>query len=278
MPQCLDMASEPTGLKLDRPLVIFDIESTGVSPRADRIIELAVIRIEPDGGERIGHWLVNPTIPIPVESTAVHGITDDIVKDCPTFAQIAGEVDAWLKGCDLGGYNVIRFDIPMLAEEFHRAGLDLDVDSRRVLDAQRIYHQKEPRDLSAALRFFCGREHRDAHGAEADTRATLDVIKGQFRKYPDLPRDLETLDRQFNATDPFNADRGGRLRWVDGELTINFGKKKGARVKDLAASDPGYLKWMLRGDFPMDTRKIVQDALDGSFPPPPGASSVREEA
>jgi len=140
-----------------------------------------------------------------------------------------------------------------------------------VLDAQRIYHQREPRDLAAALSFFCGREHTDAHGAEADAQATLDVIKGQFRRYDDLPRDMETLDRQFNATDPFNADRSGRLRWVDGELTINFGKKKGERVKDLVTTDPGYLKWILRGDFPMDTRRIVQNALDGIYPPAPSA-------
>jgi DNA polymerase-3 subunit epsilon len=164
----------------------------------------------------------------------------------------------------------------MLSEEFLRAGLNLDVDNRRVLDAQRIYHQREPRNLAAALRFFCGREHTDAHGAEADTRATLEVLKGEFRRYADLPRDMETLDRLLNATDPFNADRGGRLRWVDGELTINFGKKKGARVKDLVIEDPGYLKWILRGDFPMDTRKIVQNALDGVYPPAPQARITLE--
>ncbi len=263
-------------INLDRPLAVFDIESTGTSPRADRIIELAAIRVEPDGRETCRHWLVNPGMHIPVESTAIHGITDDIVRECPTFAQIAGQVDAFLKGCDLGGYNVLRFDIPMLSEEFMRAGLNLDVDNRRVLDAQRIYHQREPRDLAAALRFFCGREHADAHGAEADTRATLDVLKGEFRRYDDLPRDMAALDRLFNATDPFNADRGGRLRWVDGELTINFGKKKGVRVKDLVVEDPGYLKWILKGDFPMDTRKIVQDALDGIYPPAPAARITLE--
>lgn len=272
------MSAEPLKIKLDRPLAVFDIESTGISPRADRIIELAVIRIEPDGTETKKCWLVNPTIPIPVETTAVHGITDEIVKDCPTFAQVVHQVDAFLKGCDLGGFNVLRFDIPMLSEEFVRAGLTLDVDNRRVLDAQRIFHLKEPRDLSAALRFFCGRDHTDAHGAEADARATLDVIKGEFAKYADLPLDMETLDRQFNATDPFNADRGGRLRWVEGELTINFGKKKGAKLKELVAGDTSYLKWILRGDFPMDTRKIVQDAIDGIYPPPPGSIAATAPA
>lgn len=257
-------------LILDRPLVVFDIESTGVSPRADRIVELSAIRIEPDGRETERYWLVNPTVPIPLETTAVHGIADEHVRECPTFAAVASQVAEFLEGCDLAGFNVARFDIPMLSEEFMRANVAFDADSRRVLDAQRIFHQKEPRDLAAALRFYCDREHIDAHGAEADTRATLAVIRGQFRKYADLPRDMAALDRLFNAVDPFNADRGGRIRWVDGELTINFGKKKGQKVRALTRDDPGFLKWMLRGDFPLDTRRLVQDALDGIYPPPPG--------
>lgn len=256
-------------LKLDRALAIFDIEATGVSPRADRILELAVIRMEPDGTETAKSWLVNPTIPIPVETTAIHGITDEIVKDCPRFAEVAPAVAEFLHGCDLAGFNLTRFDIPILCEEFMRAGMTFDAESRRVLDAQRIFHQREPRDLTAALAFYCGREHLDAHGAEADARATLEVIIGQFRKYDDLPRDMETLDRVFNPRDPFNVDRSGRLRWVEGEMTINFGKKKGQRVRDLVRNDPGFLKWILRGDFPMDMRKLVQDALDGVFPEPP---------
>ncbi len=265
------MTNQPLPLKLDRPLVIFDIESTGISPRADRIIELAVIKVAPDGSETERYWLVNPTIPIPVETTAVHGITDEAVRDCPTFAQVAPEIDAFLKNCDLGGYNVLRFDIPMLEEEFKRVGLNLDVDNRRILDAQRIYHAKEPRDLTAAYRFFCGSEHLDAHGAEADTRVTLEVLKGQFRKYDDLPHDMATLDRQFNATDPFNADRTGRLRWVDNEITINFGKMKGRRLRDLVTEDIGYLNWILRGDFPLDTRRLVEDAIAGKYPPAPAS-------
>jgi DNA polymerase-3 subunit epsilon len=259
-------------LLLDRPLAVLDIEATGVSPRADRIIELAVIRLEPDGRETARCWLVNPAVPIPLESTAVHGITDEHVRDCPPFAAVAEAVAAFLAGCDLAGFNVLRFDIPMLAEEFMRAGMSFDLDNRRVLDAQRIFHAREPRDLSAALRFYCGQEHVDAHGAEADARATLAVIRGQFRKYADLPRDMEALDREFNALDPFNVDRGGRLRWVDGEMTINFGKKKGERVRDLLAKDPAFLKWMVRSDFPLDTRRLIQDALDGVFPSPPRAA------
>jgi DNA polymerase-3 subunit epsilon len=269
-------------VELDRPLAVFDIESTGISPRADRIIELAVIRIEPDGRETRRTWLVNPTVPIPVETIAIHGITNAAVKDCPTFAQVAADVRDFLAGSDLAGFNLLRFDLPMLCEEFQRAGIAFNPDERRVLDAQRIFHQKEPRDLTAALAFYCGRDHVDAHGAEADAQATLDVIAGQFRRYPDLPRDVEILDRQFNARDPFNADRTGRLRWVDGEVTVNFGRKKGQRLRDLVRDDPGFLKWMLRGDFPLDTRAIVEAAMNGSYPAPPQTATVpprpRDEA
>lgn len=262
--------------RLDRPLIVFDIEATGISPRADRIIELAAIRVEPDGAEVSGYWLLNPGVPIPVETTAIHGITDDIVRDQPTFKDKALEILAFFGDADFAGFNAGRFDIPMLAEEFTRAGIPFDADRRRLLDAQRIFHTKEPRDLSAALKFYCDRAHSDAHGAEADVRATLDVILGQFKRYPDLPRDMETLDRTFNPIDPFNADRSGRLRWVEGELTVNFGKKKGTRVKDLAKDDPGFLKWIIKNDFPQDTRLICENALKGVYPQPPRLKPAAE--
>jgi len=256
-------------IKLDRPLIVFDIEATGTSPRADRIIELAAIRIDPDGKQTNGYWLLNPGVPIPIETTAIHGITDEIVKSCPTFKDRALEILTFFGEADLSGFNAGRFDIPMLAEEFTRAGITFDPDRHRLLDAQRIFHAREPRDLSAALKFYCGRTHEDAHGAEADVRATLAVLLGQFERYTDLPRDMETLDRTFNPVDPFNADRSGRLRWVDGELTVNFGKKKGARIRDLVDSDPGFLKWIIKNDFPQDTRQICENALKGILPQPP---------
>jgi DNA polymerase-3 subunit epsilon len=256
-------------VKLDRPLAILDIEATGVSPRADRIVELAVLRIDPDGTETLRSWLVNPTIPIPVETTAIHGITDDVVRNCPTFAQVADEVRRFLGDSDLGGFNILRFDVPMLCEEFLRAGIAFDADGRRALDAQRIFHLREPRDLSAALAFYCGQAHTEAHGAEGDVRATREVLLGQFRKYADLPKDMEELDRTFNPHDPFDADRSGRFRWVDGEVVVNFGKKKGARLRDLVKSDPGFLKWIIKNDFPRDTRQIAENALAGVFPEPP---------
>lgn len=256
-------------LKLDRPLSILDIEATGISPRADRIIELAILRLDPDGTEQLRTWLVNPTIPIPVETTAIHGITDDVVKNCPTFPQVAEEVKAFLGNSDLGGYNIGRFDVPMLCEEFLRTGVVFDAESRRMLDAQRIFHLREPRDLSAALKFYCGEAHVDAHGAEGDVRATREVLLGQFRKYADLPTDLDELDRMCNARDPFHADRAGRFRWVNGEIVVNFGKKKGARLRDLAKEDPGFLKWIMKNDFPLDTRRIAENALAGIYPEPP---------
>ena len=252
-------------LHLYRPLAVFDIEATGLNIRTDRVVELSIIRVAADWTEQTQTWLLNPTIPIPVESTAIHGITDADVAGCPTFSDVVDEIDAFLADCDLAGYNLIHFDIPILQEEFLRCGRELDIDSRRILDAQRIFHAMEPRDLTAALKFFCGRELVDAHGAEADARATLDVIKGEFEKY-DLPSDMEEVDRRFNARDPLNADRAGRFRWVNGELCVNFGKKKGVSIRQLLENDPGFLKWITKGDFPSDTRQIAADALDGHLP------------
>ena len=255
-------------LGLTRPLAIFDIESTGVNPRTDRIIELSIVKLLPDGSRQVRTWLVNPEMPIPHESTEIHGITDRDVAACPPFIFVVDEVDAFLADCDLGGYNLLHFDIPILEEEFARCGRDLGADSRRVIDAQKIFHKKEPRDLSAAVRFFCGREHEGAHGAEADALATLDVLEGQFERYPDLPTTLDGVEREFNNIDPTNVDRTGRFKWENGEVVVNFGKKKGARLRDLAEDDRSFLKWIIKSDFPVDTRKIAEEALDGIFPKP----------
>lgn len=265
-------------LKLDRPLAVFDIESTGINPRSDRIIELAAIRVEPDGRRVKKHWLLNPGVPIPIESTAVHGITDEAVAHCPKFGDVAAEILAFFQGCDLGGFNHTRFDIPLLVEEFLRVSVTFDVDSRRIIDAQRIFHKREPRDLTAAVKFYCGEAFQDAHGAEADTEATLRVLEGQFRKYPDLPRDPDELDKLLNERDPFSVDRAGRLRWVDNEVTVNFGKKQGQKVRDLVLADPGFLRWMLRSDFPRDTQEIIRNALEGKWPTPPAVTPSSQPA
>ncbi|MCL1887897.1 MAG: 3'-5' exonuclease [Kiritimatiellaeota bacterium] len=256
-------------LTLDRPLCVFDIESTGINVRSDRIIELAVIRVNIDQTETSESWLLNPGIPIPPESTAIHGITDAIVAQCPRFSDVAQEIRDFIGDSDLGGFNVARFDLPLLVEEFIRAAVFFDGTGRRVLDAQRIFHLREPRNLAAALKFFCGKEHTDAHGAEADARATLEVLCGEFERYPDLPRNVAELDEFLNPRDPFDADRAGRFRWVNSELTVNFGKKKGMLVRTLMQEEPSFLWWIVKNDFPADTRKIAEEAARGILPPPP---------
>ncbi|MEG2414705.1 MAG: 3'-5' exonuclease [Kiritimatiellia bacterium] len=258
-------------LPLKHPLIVFDIESTGVSPRADRLIELAAIRLNPDGSQDEKVWLVNPTVKIPVESIAIHGITDAEVATCPTFADKALEIFSFFGECDLAGFSVGYFDAQMLNEEFITAGIrDFHPEARYLLDAQKIYHKREPRDLTAALKFYCGKDlGADAHGALADTRATLAVIIGQFEKYPDLPHDLEAIDKIFNPQDPLNADRMGRFRWIEGEITVNFGKKKGQKLRDLAADKQdgrSFLRWIIKGDFAEDTRRLAEDALNGKIP------------
>ncbi len=257
-------------LKLEEPLVVFDIESTGLSTRRDRIIELAAVRVNPDGSEESRCWLLNPTIPIPPETTAIHGIDDATVRDCPTFADRAEEIFEFFRGCSLGGFNSDRFDIPCLEEEFARVGMNFGSSARKHIDVQRIYHRQEPRDLTTAVRFYLGREHEGAHGAEADARATLDVLKAQLAKYPDLPKDDATLDGYLVPRDPLNADRMGLLRWQDGELCVNFGKKKGESLSRLLIKEPNFLRWIVKGDFDTEVRMIVQDLLEnGRLPPAP---------
>ena len=253
-------------IALDRPLAVFDIESTGLNPRTDRIVELAVLRLEPGGARSSRTWLLNPGMPIPLESVAIHGITDEMVRDAPSFADRADEILAFFRGCDLGGFGLSKLDIPILEEELSRCGMFFNAAGRRLFDALRIYHRREPRDLAAALRFFCGEELEGAHGAEADAAAALRVLEGEFARYPDLPVDPDALDRELNPRDPFNVDREGRLRWVNREATVNFGKKKGKTLRELAEADPGFLRWIVKGDFPLDTRRIASDALAGRFP------------
>ncbi len=267
-------------IKLDRPLAFFDIEATGISPRADRILELCIIRVCPLRGQDRYNQRFNPDgMKIPPESTAIHGIHDEDVKDCPTFAAEAQAILDFLEGCDLGGYNILRFDIPMLAEEMKRAGHSFSVNARRVLDVQRIFHIREPRDLSAALRFYCDTDHVDAHGAEADVVATMKVFEGQLEHYPDLPHSIEALDQVCNPQNPYWVDSTGRLRWLHGQVTINFGKNRGKLLRDLVENDKGFIKWLLKSDFPPDTREIVENAAShGRYPdapkPPPSPSST----
>ena len=257
-------------IQLKRPLIVLDIESTGLSPRKDRIIELAAVKIGVDGTEERRCWLLNPTVHIPDETTEIHKIADEDVKDCPTFAERAAEIFAFFDGCDLSGFNADRFDIPCLEEELGRCGYNLASGRRKHVDVQRIYHRKEPRDLTAAVRFYLGRDHAGAHGAEADARATLEVLKAQMERYDDLPKTTAEMDEYLVPHDPLNADRMGMLRWRNGDLTVNFGKKKGESLRKLLLNEPNYLKWLVKGDFDTEVRMIVRDLLDhGRLPPAP---------
>lgn len=265
-------------LQLDRPLAVFDIESTGTDPFQDRIVELCIVRLFPSGDRDVRTLRINPGIPIPEGAAAIHGIRDADVAACPSFADLAPEILRLFDSCDLAGYNVLRFDIPMLTEEFRRARLTFPMEGRRVIDPQRIFHRREPRDLTAAVALYCGRPHENAHGAEADALATLNVIEGQLAHYPDLPRDAAGLDRYCNPRHPSWADRSGRLRWENGDIVINFGSRKGDRLRDLVRTNSSFLKWMLKGNFPSDTQAIVRDALEDRYPPPPTPPSAEDAA
>ena len=256
-------------MKLDRPLAFFDIEATGINPRADRIIELCVCIIAPDSSRSTHEFRVNPGMLIPKEASDIHGFTDEDVADWPTFAEKAHEIANVFDGCDLAGYNLIRYDIPILCEEMARAGLETDLDDRRVVDAQRIFHQREPRDLSAALNFFCGEMHLNAHGATADVMATIRVLEGQMAKYGDLPDDVGELSKYCDFRKPDWVDRTGKLRWKDGEIVLGFGKRQGESLRDLVEYDNGYIEWMLKSNFPRDMHQILLNAKEGNWPKPP---------
>ena len=242
-------------LALNRPIIFFDIESTGLSPVKDRIVEISLLKVYPDGREESKTRRINPECPIPPETTAIHGISDDDVKDCPTFRQIAKSLASEFVGCDIAGYNSNRFDIPMLAEEFIRAGVEINLGQYRFVDVQNIFHKMEQRTLEAAYRFYCNEELKDAHSAEADTRATYEVLKAQLDRYPDqLQNNIEFL-AQFSQQNR-NVDLAGRIILNDkSEPIINFGKHKGRSVQEVLLQELGYYGWILGSDFPEDTKK-----------------------
>lgn len=254
------------GLILDRPLVYFDLETTGTDPATDRIVEISVLRVSPDGARESRTRRINPERPIPAEATAVHGIGDDDVRDEPSFRQIARGLLEFLGEADLAGFNVLRFDLPLLDREFRDCGLDLRLAGRRVVDAMTIYHRMERRDLSAAVRFYLGRSHDGAHAAEADVAASADVLEAQLERYPDLPRSVEELDAWIRGGRTAGVDRSGKFVWQDGEAVLAFGKYQGKPLRRVARDDPGYLEWIAKSDFPPDAKQVAADALAGRFP------------
>lgn len=244
-------------LELTRPIVFFDLETTGLDIVRDRIVEIALLKVNPDGTEETLHTLVNPGMPISPESTAVHGITNEMVADKPEFGAIGTRVAGFIENCDLGGYNCNRFDIPMLAEELQRVGVPVDFSKRKVVDVQVIYYKKEPRTLTAAYKYYAGEELEGAHSADVDTRATYEVLKGQLGMYEDLPRSVDALNDYTKQSN--NVDLGGRMVYdASGVPCFNFGKYKGMPVEEVLRRDFGYFDWMMRGDFPMDTKMHLQ--------------------
>lgn len=243
-------------LNLKNPLVFFDLETTGINIAADRIVEISYLKIFPNGNEESKTYRVNPTIPIPPQTTDIHGISDEDVKDEPSFAELAKTIAKDIEGCDLAGYNSNKFDIPLLAEEMLRADVDIDFKKRKFIDVQVIFMKKEQRTLSAALKFYCKKDLENAHSAEADTRATYDILKSQLDTYPDLENDVDKLSifSSHNKT----ADFAGRIIYnAKDEECFNFGKYKGQRVVDVFEKDPGYYGWMINNDFPLYTKKVL---------------------
>lgn len=240
-------------LNLKKPIVFFDLETTGVDVTNDHIVEISLIKVLPSGEEIEKTRRINPGVPIPPEATAVHHITDEDVADAPTFKQIARSLANEMSGCDIAGFNSNKFDIPMLDQEFQRAGIKFDFSKARMIDVQTIFHKKEQRTLVAAYRFYCGKELDGAHSANADTRATYEVLMAQLDKYDDLPNDMEELSK-FSRQNR-NVDFMGRLIYNDkDEEVVNFGKYKGRLAEEVLQKDPSYYDWIMKGDFPQNTK------------------------
>ena len=248
-------------LQLKRPIVFIDLETTGVSLSSDRIVEIAMVKIQPDGTRQSKRKLLNPEMPIPKESSDIHGITDDMVKDAPTFKQVATEIKMFIENCDLGGYNSNRFDIPILMEEFLRTGIHVDLSTRKMVDVQHIFYTMEPRTLSAAYKFFCEKELEGAHSAEADVNATIDVLMAQIKRYEKLG---DSVDSILNVIGEDKiVDYARRFSFNDaGKEIFNFGKHKGRAVADVLKAEPQYYDWMMKGDFPLHTKQKLTEIFN----------------
>ncbi len=251
-------------LQLIRPIAFIDLETTGVNLSTDRIVEIAIIKLLPDGTKETKQKYINPEMPIPAETTAIHGITDEQVKDAPTFKQISNEIKQFLENCDLGGYNSNRFDIPMLMEEFLRADLDVDLSGRKMIDVQHIFYQMEPRTLTAAYKFFCQKELDNAHSAEADVDATIEVLQAQLKRYPQLGTDINSVLSVIGEEKI--VDYARRFVYNDkDEAVFNFGKFKGKPVVDVLRKEPQYYDWMMKGDFPKHTKKKLTELFNAAL-------------
>ncbi len=247
-------------LTLKRPIIFFDLETTGTDHAKDRIVELALVKIFPDGKREKYVKRLNPGIPIPPEVTLIHGISDEYVKNCQTFKQIAHTLYEWMRGCDLGGYNSSKFDLPLLAEEFLRLGINVDFTERHMVDVQQIFFKMEARTLSAAYSFYCHKELENAHSAEADINATIDVLEAQLERYTDIGNDVPALHK-FTHTDEY-VDYARRIVMKYGHPVFNFGKHKGRKVEEIFTSEPQYYDWMMQADFALHTKQKISEILN----------------
>lgn len=247
-------------LQLNKPLAIVDLETTGMNLGSDRIVEIAIVKIQPGEEKKIKRKLINPEMPISAPSVEVHGITNEMVKDAPTFRQAANEIKQFLENCDLAGYNSNRFDIPLLAEEFLRVGLDFDFRGRVLLDVQKIFHMMEQRTLSAAYKFYCNKILEDAHSAQADAMATWDVLQAQVGRYPQLGVTIESIMKCIGEDNIVDFAR--RMIIENGVEVFNFGKHKGRPVADVLKAEPQYYDWMMKGDFPLHTKQKLTEVFN----------------
>ncbi|HSK14417.1 MAG TPA: 3'-5' exonuclease [Phnomibacter sp.] len=244
-------------IKLQRPLAVIDLETTGINLGLDRIVEIAIVKISPDGTRKNKRRLINPEMPIPPQATEVHGISDEMVKDAPTFKQVASDIKQFLDNCDISGYNSNKFDIPLLVEEFLRAGQDLKIDGRKLLDVQKIFHVMEPRTLSAAYRFYCDKTLEDAHSAEADAMATWEVLDAQIARYPQLGNSIDSIFSVIGEDEIVDFAR--RMVILDGKVVFNFGKHKGKEVEKVLLQERSYYDWMMQGHFPQHTKNKLTE-------------------
>ncbi len=250
-------------LKLTKPLAFIDLETTGVNLGTDRIVEIAIVKILPDSSRTVKRKLINPEMPIPKFNTEIHGITDEMVKDAPTFKQVAHELKQMLDGCDIAGYNSNRFDIPLLMEEFLRVQVEFDMKGRKLVDVQKIFHQMEQRTLSAAYKFYCNKQLDGAHGAEVDAAATYEVLEAQLEKYPNLGTTVDSITKAVG--EEVIVDFARRFVMENGIEVFNFGKFKGRSVADVLKAEPQYYDWMMKGDFPMHTKQKLTEIYTRSM-------------
>jgi DNA polymerase-3 subunit epsilon len=250
-------------LQLTKPLAFIDLETTGVNLGTDRIIEIAIVKVLTDGNRSVKRKLINPGISIPKASSDVHGITDEMVKDAPFFKQVAQELKQFLDGCDLAGYNSNRFDIPLLVEEFLRAEIEFDMKGRKMLDIQQIFYKMEPRTLSAAYQFYCQKSLENAHSAEVDATATLEILSSQVERYPSLGNTVDSILKSVGEEQIIDFAR--RFVWENGVEVFNFGKFKGKPVAEVLRSEPQYYDWMMKGDFPQHTKNKLTEIFTRSM-------------